>query len=50
MVKHVSSNIQLGLMMSGFGVSFVVCTMVSTTCRDYDPTHVLDVDDVQFPA
>ena len=49
-MEHVSSNSQFGLMMSCSGVLFVVYDIVSPTCRYYNTTHVIDVDDIQFTA
>ena len=50
MVEHVSINRQFGLMISCSVVSFVVYAIVSPTCRDCDPTHVLDVNNRKFTS
>ena len=49
MVDHVPNRIQFGLVISVSGILFVVYVISSTTCIDFYPTRVLDVDDVQFP-
>ena len=50
MVEHVSINKKFKLVMSGYGISFIVCAMFSPTCRDIDTTLVIGVDDGQFSA
>ena len=48
MVEHVSSNRQLWFMISWYGVYLVVCAIDSPTCRYFDPTRVIVVDDGKF--
>ena len=50
MVEHVSRRIQFGLMILVVGDSFVFWFMVSPTCSDFDPVHVLAVHYGQFPV
>ena len=49
MVEHVYKRIQFGLIILVVGASFIVRVMVSHTCSDCDPTHVLDSDGGKVP-
>ena len=48
MVEHIYSNSQFRLIISCSGVSFVFCAIVSPTCKYFNPTRVIDMNDGQF--